>query len=171
MPIIARQQGRRRLLPSLDGLALALAGKQRMGIRMKKSTSVLALAAVVGLSALTATSASAAPTAYPNCKTAAAAGEFNIPIGSPGYGPHLDRDNDGIGCESSTAGGTAQPAPAPADEVAPAPSQVTQLPVGGADTGVTQKTDNGMEILVLGGLVVAAASGTVIVRRRMANQA
>lgn len=137
---------------------------------MKKSTSVLAIAAVVGLSALTATSASAAPTAYPNCKTAAAAGEFNIPVGSPGYGPHLDRDNDGIGCESSTAGGTAQVAQAPG-AVAQAPSQITQLPVGGADTGVTQKTDNGMDILVLGGLVVAAASGTVIVRRRMANQA
>lgn len=39
--------------------------------------------------------------AYPNCSAAAAAGAFNIPAGAPGYGPHLDSDNDGIACESS----------------------------------------------------------------------
>ncbi|MBC6983793.1 excalibur calcium-binding domain-containing protein [Caulobacter sp. 17J80-11] len=36
---------------------------------------------------------------YPNCAAARAAGAAPIYRGDPGYGPHLDRDNDGIGCE------------------------------------------------------------------------
>lgn len=42
--------------------------------------------------------AQAAP--FPNCKTAAASGYYDIPSDSPYYGPWLDRDSDGIGCES-----------------------------------------------------------------------
>ncbi|MEN0030923.1 MAG: excalibur calcium-binding domain-containing protein, partial [Pseudomonadota bacterium] len=30
---------------------------------------------------------------------ARAAGAAPVRRGDPGYGPHLDRDNDGIGCE------------------------------------------------------------------------
>ena len=37
--------------------------------------------------------------AYRNCAEARAAGAAPIRRGDPGYGPHLDRDNDGIGCE------------------------------------------------------------------------
>ena len=37
---------------------------------------------------------------FPNCTAARAAGFRNIRRGEPGYGPHLDRDNDGIACES-----------------------------------------------------------------------
>lgn len=36
---------------------------------------------------------------YPNCSAARAAGAAPVYIGSPGYGPHLDRDGDGVGCE------------------------------------------------------------------------
>lgn len=41
------------------------------------------------------------PTAayYPNCSAARAAGVTPIYRGQPGYGSHLDRDNDGIACE------------------------------------------------------------------------
>ena len=35
-----------------------------------------------------------------NCTEARAMGLTNIPRGSPYYGSHLDRDNDGVGCES-----------------------------------------------------------------------
>ncbi len=34
-----------------------------------------------------------------NCTEARAWGLQNIPRGSPYYAPHLDRDNDGLGCE------------------------------------------------------------------------
>lgn len=37
--------------------------------------------------------------AYRNCAAARAAGAAPIRRGEPGYGPHLDRDNDGVGCE------------------------------------------------------------------------
>ncbi|WP_227985872.1 excalibur calcium-binding domain-containing protein [Streptococcus ruminantium] len=36
---------------------------------------------------------------YPNCKAARQAGAAPVYRGQPGYGPHLDRDGDGIGCE------------------------------------------------------------------------
>jgi hypothetical protein len=37
--------------------------------------------------------------AFKNCAEARAAGAAPVRRGDPGYGPHLDRDNDGIGCE------------------------------------------------------------------------
>lgn len=55
----------------------------------------------------------AAASAYPNCSAAASAGVFNIPAGAPGYGPHLDRDADGVACENSAAN-----APAPVEQPA-----------------------------------------------------
>ena len=36
---------------------------------------------------------------YANCTEARAAGAAPVRRGDPGYGAHLDRDNDGIGCE------------------------------------------------------------------------
>lgn len=36
---------------------------------------------------------------YRNCSEARAAGAAPVKRGDPGYGRHLDRDNDGIGCE------------------------------------------------------------------------
>ncbi len=44
--------------------------------------------------------AGAQPSPFPNCKAAAAAGYSDIPSDSPYYGPWLDRDSDGVGCES-----------------------------------------------------------------------
>lgn len=42
----------------------------------------------------------AAPSrAYANCSEARAAGAAPVRRGDPGYGAHLDRDNDGVGCE------------------------------------------------------------------------
>jgi hypothetical protein len=36
---------------------------------------------------------------FRNCAEARAAGAAPVRRGDPGYGSHLDRDNDGIGCE------------------------------------------------------------------------
>jgi hypothetical protein len=36
---------------------------------------------------------------FRNCDEARAAGAAPVRRGDPGYGPHLDRDNDGVGCE------------------------------------------------------------------------
>jgi hypothetical protein len=37
---------------------------------------------------------------FKNCSAARAAGYSNMLEGEPGYAPHLDRDNDGIACET-----------------------------------------------------------------------
>jgi hypothetical protein len=37
---------------------------------------------------------------YKNCSRARADGRHDIPREDPAYAPHLDRDNDGIACES-----------------------------------------------------------------------
>ncbi|WP_430435323.1 excalibur calcium-binding domain-containing protein [Methyloversatilis sp.] len=37
--------------------------------------------------------------AFRNCAEARAAGAAPVRAGEPGYGPHLDRDGDGVGCE------------------------------------------------------------------------
>lgn len=37
--------------------------------------------------------------AFRNCTEARAAGAAPVRRSDPGYGPHLDRDGDGIGCE------------------------------------------------------------------------
>ena len=37
--------------------------------------------------------------AFANCTEARAAGAAPVREGDPGYGPHLDRDRDGVGCE------------------------------------------------------------------------
>jgi len=36
---------------------------------------------------------------YENCDAARAAGAAPVRAGDPGYGPYLDRDRDGVGCE------------------------------------------------------------------------
>lgn len=36
---------------------------------------------------------------YDNCAAARAAGAAPVRVGDPGYGRHLDRDGDGVGCE------------------------------------------------------------------------
>jgi len=36
---------------------------------------------------------------YANCAAARAAGAAPVKRGEPGYAAHLDRDNDGVGCE------------------------------------------------------------------------
>lgn len=41
----------------------------------------------------------ASGTHYANCSQARAAGAAPVRRGQPGYGSHLDRDNDGVGCE------------------------------------------------------------------------
>ena len=39
---------------------------------------------------------------YANCDAARADGADPVYEGDPGFGPHLDRDGDGIGCEPYT---------------------------------------------------------------------
>lgn len=48
---------------------------------------------------VTAAPTTVAGTYYANCTAARNAGAAPVRRGDPGYAPHLDRDNDGVGCE------------------------------------------------------------------------
>lgn len=63
---------------------------------------LLAVAAAIGVFGvgMTVAPVAQADPPYANCKAAAADGRYNIPRGDPAYSPKLDRDNDGIACES-----------------------------------------------------------------------
>jgi hypothetical protein len=56
------------------------------------------LACAIGVGVSPVALANAAP--YENCTDARANGDANIPSSSDRYGSHLDRDGDGMGCES-----------------------------------------------------------------------
>lgn len=45
------------------------------------------------------TSGGSGRSAFANCSAARAAGAAPVRAGDPGYGRHLDRDGDGVGCE------------------------------------------------------------------------
>jgi hypothetical protein len=62
--------------------------------RVFVSAGCLLVAAAIGLAPV---ADAACP--YRNCSEAAQDGVCNIPSTSPCYGPWLDRDHDGIGCE------------------------------------------------------------------------
>lgn len=157
---------------------------------MNKNTAGASLAVAVGLSALTAVPAAAAtgdPMVFTDCATAAGYGVHNIPVGSPSYSAGLvDEDGDGVVCED--AQWPYDPTRIPV-EIAPGEyrhtiidwipgagpgtdgfSQVGQVPVGGADTGVTVEKDSGASGFALGGLGLLAAAA-VALRRRTAGRA
>lgn len=68
-------------------------------------------------------------TSFKNCAEAEAAGYQNIPSTDPRYDPRLDRDHDGIACETPTVPVTS-PAPSTDIPAAPAPTIVkSTLPV------------------------------------------
>lgn len=146
---------------------------------MKKLSIMVATSAVAGASLLSAAPALAVGLPFNNCSEAAAVGVYNIPIGTPGYQPGLDADNDGFGCD---AAGTpaydasivdrivAENTPMTPPVQQPVPDQVVQMPVGGADTGVAQTppADETGAFALGGGLLLTAVGGAYFVRRRVA---
>jgi hypothetical protein len=62
--------------------------------------------------------------AFQNCSEAAAAGVYNIPAGSPAYSPDLDRNGDGVACESNNVGAVPATPEVPAAPAAPAVPEI-----------------------------------------------
>lgn len=61
---------------------------------------VLVVAACIAGAAVGAAAPAIASPPYGNCKAAAADGRYNITQDDPAYRAALDRDGDGIACES-----------------------------------------------------------------------
>lgn len=88
--------------------------------------------------------------AFPNCAAARAAGAAPVRSGDPGYGTHLDRDGDGVGCESgSRYGATVEPSHTP--------QVVTATPLMSV---VTESTKPSIGNLIIG--VATAVDGDTI---------
>ena len=90
---------------------------------------------------LTALITSPVAGAYGSCAEARAAGAAPLYAGQPGYSRKLDRDGDGVACESGGSGGAPVYAPAPLAPAAPPTSttaaSATPIPLTGAGSLVT----------------------------------
>lgn len=103
------------LCGSTEGVAIRITANPQFRLRVVKFTLSLSsqnaqggdhmvlrailVGSVIGVAVLGgAATANAEP--FANCTAAREAGYEDIPSSSPYYGPWLDRDNDGIGCES-----------------------------------------------------------------------
>ncbi|MFF0905520.1 UNVERIFIED_CONTAM: hypothetical protein RF653_17760 [Kocuria sp. CPCC 205316] len=167
---------------------------------MKNSAAGVATAAAIGLVALTAAPAAAAPgdpMVFTDCATAAGYGVHNIPVGSVSHSSSLvDDDGDGVVCESAEwaydptripveneSGGYTHtvvdwvPGAGPGPDAQPGEvpgvdpyTQVDEVPVGGADTGAAADSGSGGPVLA-GGLALVAAAAAVAVRRRGTGRA
>lgn len=75
--------------------------------------------------------------AYPNCAAARAAGAAPLYRGQPGYSSKLDRDGDGVACETGSSGRSpVQSIPAPALPSAQVPQPVsTPIPAPALQSG------------------------------------
>lgn len=84
--------------------AVSVPHEQRKGVVAVTIRVLLAAMAAFGILGfgfgVTVAPVAQADPPYANCKAAAKDGRYNIPRGDPAYGSWLDRDNDGIACES-----------------------------------------------------------------------
>ncbi|MBG6217000.1 hypothetical protein IWX75_001454 [Arthrobacter sp. CAN_A6] len=148
---------------------------------MKSSSIGLAAVAVAGFSLFSAAPALAVGLPFATCGDAAAVGVYNIPVGTPGYQPGLNSDDDETGCDAagnppydaSIVARIVQentPPTTPPAVPTTAPTQMGQMPRGGAETGVAQTPEDDATgaIALGGGLLLAAVGGTYVVRRRSA---
>jgi hypothetical protein len=80
---------------------------------------------------------------------------------------NLDRDKDGIACETLPGGGTTSE-----DDTVLGSRQVSTRPVGAVAPGDGSSSGNGSALpYVLGGVALAGASGTALAARRSARGA
>ncbi|UGY94792.1 excalibur calcium-binding domain-containing protein [Streptomyces gobiensis] len=137
------------------------------------ATVVVAIAALTALPSAAHAHGDVHP--FKNCTEAYDHGHSHIPKGDEHYGAHLDRDRDGIGCDSPPKGfvpakGTEDTKDTEdagdAKDTAPAPGKdaETELAETGGDSATPYLAGAGAAVLLAGGGVLIAA------RRRRASQ-
>lgn len=127
--------------------------------------------AALALATLPVTAATAQEGAFDNCSAAYDAGYSNIPAHSEHYGKHLDRDGDGVGCDTPPAGfvpatstdkDEAQDTDTDTDTKTPASDTTGQGSTDLAETGGTSATP----YIAAGGAAVVLAGGGVLLAAR-----
>jgi excalibur calcium-binding domain-containing protein len=101
-----------------------------------------------------------------DCSNFATQGEAQAVYNADPSDPNgLDRDKDGIACETLPGGGTTTE-----DDTALGSSQVSTRPVGAVAAGDGSSTEDGSALpYVLGGLALAGAGGAAVAARRSAR--
>ena len=89
------------------------------GGRIAAAAGVAALLSVVVFSGAASASPAVATQLFRNCDEARAAGFSDMRAGEPGYSPSLDRDNDGVACDSDEVTAAAPAVPDPVPQPAP----------------------------------------------------
>ncbi|MFD6037922.1 LAETG motif-containing sortase-dependent surface protein [Streptomyces griseoincarnatus] len=129
-------------------------------------TSAAALFAAVALAAVPATAvAHDGGHPFENCTEAYDNGYSNIAKGDEHYGKHLDRDNDGVGCDQPPSGFV------PRDESDDDAGAGTEAGAkeesgGGTDLAETGGSDTTPYIAAGGGAVVLLGGGLMIAARK-----
>lgn len=134
-----------------------------MNLNLFRSPAAVAVAALA-LAALPATAEAHGSHPFKNCTEAYANGEANIPAGDEHYAERLDRDGDGIGCDSPPAGfvqNEDEDESAGADESSgtddTAGDQGTDLAATGGSSATPYLAGGGAAVLLAGGGVLLAA--------------
>ncbi|MCD2194985.1 excalibur calcium-binding domain-containing protein [Actinomycetospora endophytica] len=155
---------------------------------MKRTISATILAAAVLSAPIAAAGTASAATYYPNCKAAFAAGHRNIHVGQPGYRLPLDRNHNGVACESGDPAAANEGVGSGNQDVAPSHpvtgsgtsstsggsntaigatgstgGEVALVPAGGAETG--DGSTEGHTGWWVGGAFLAVVAGLVTARR------
>lgn len=130
-------------------------------MKIRTSAATLVAAGALGL-ALAPSTALAHDGSHPfeNCTAAYKAGYSNIHKGDRRYGGHLDRDDDGVGCDNPPAGFV--PAKDRGSEGGPSKDE------SGEDDGLAETGGSGSTpyIAGAGGLVLLAGAGVLVATRR-----
>ncbi|NEC52005.1 LPXTG cell wall anchor domain-containing protein [Actinospica acidiphila] len=128
-------------------------------------TSAAALLAAVALAAVPATAvAHDGNHPFENCTDAYDNGYSNIAKGDEHYGRHLDRDNDGVGCDQPPAGFV--PHDDSDDDAGAEDSGAKEENGGGTDLAETGGSDTTPYIAAGGAAVVLLGGGLMIAARR-----
>lgn len=128
--------------------------------RTATGAAVAVLSSVLLFTGVSGAAPSAAAQLFRNCDEARAAGFSDMRAGEPGYSSDLDRDSDGIACDSDEAAPAAPAVPDPVPQPAPqaaAPEVQAATQDSLAQTGVSMLTP----------LLLAAALVLVFMGRRL----
>lgn len=138
---------------------------QRQAITTRRLTAASVVAILVTLAFGVGSAAAAPAQSFANCDEARAAGFSDIPRGGPGYAPHLDRNGDGIACESGAAAQTPATAPpateAPAADVSAPGTEVRGVTVDAAPGELAETGVTSWILAVLGLALLSAGRRTV----------
>ena len=129
----------------------------RVVVRIGVAATAAALLGVVLFSGAAGASPAAASQLFRNCDEARAAGFSDMRAGEPGYSADLDRDNDGIACDSDEAAPAAPAVPDPVPQ--PAPQAAMPEVQGATQDSLAQTGVSTLTPLLLGAALVLVLMG------------